>query len=76
MKLQSAKQQSVAKLQVKFAAISTASEEEPASKRERPPFFLQGKMCLSECSYWLGEKKKNHPKTPGIITALMQTISC
>lgn len=46
VKLQSAKKHRVAKLQTKFTAISTASKEEPTSKRSDCPASGKGR-CVS-----------------------------
>lgn len=59
---QSAKQQSMAKLRVKSAAISTASEEEPANVSSDRPASCRGRCVSVRAFYWLGGKKKNHPK--------------
>jgi len=63
VKPQSAKQQSAAKLQGKFTAISTPSEEKPASERsDRPP------SCRGNVPRWVlllaRRKEKMHPKPP------------
>lgn len=57
VKPQSAKQQRVVKLRVKFAAISTASEEEPANVSSDRPASCRGR-CLCESFLLAGRDPK------------------
>ena len=60
VKLQSAKQQSAVKLQAKFTAISTTSEEETASERSDCPASCRGRCAsLSALIGW--EERKKSP---------------
>lgn len=81
VKPQSAKQQRVVKLRVKFAAISTASEEEPANVSSDRPASCRGR-CLCESFLLAGrdpklfKKKKNHPEWSQLWDCLSPANDC
>lgn len=72
MKLQSAKQKNAVMLQEKFTAISTTQKRSPTARG------VTALLPAREVLLWLlllaGGEERNHPKTPWIITALMQTL--